>query len=289
MQEIQRKHFGYWILRSVLAFAGLAGAIWALAGIWENDSDNDGWSDEEEILAGTNPFDETDPWDSDGDGIADYLEFLNGTDPLDAGDPPKTSLVQAGSGLAPLDGIRSVRNLVPTASFPPQPTITPAEPFPANAKKGETSATLRLEGGTATGSGFKGIYELSVPVGNYYKIELSADDIATIECDGLTVESKWIPAEKRIRSGEGVSTYRDIADLNGTRTFSIAYENKGGPYVLSVTYTWKTVDKAREYRKCIENRNQTAFFADSGHVGMISKGYQDPYFPQNSFGKIWVI
>ena len=102
MQEIQRKHFGYWILRSTLAFAGLAGAIWALAGIWENDSDKDGWSDEEEILAGTNPYDETDPWDSDGDGIADYLEFLNGTDPLDAGDPPKTSLVQAGSGLAPL-------------------------------------------------------------------------------------------------------------------------------------------------------------------------------------------
>ena len=54
-------------------------------------------------------------------------------------------------------------------------------------------------------------------------------------------------------------------------------------------YIWKTVDKAREYRKCIENRNQTAFFADSGHVGMIRKGYQDFYFPQNSFGKIWVI
>ena len=55
------------------------------------------------------------------------------------------------------------------------------------------------------------------------------------------------------------------------------------------TYTWKTVEKAREYRKCIENRNQTAFFADSGHAGMIRKGYQDPYFPQESSGKIWVI
>lgn len=43
----------------------------------------------EEIVAGTNPADETDPWDSDGDGIADYLEFLDGTDPLDPDDPPQ--------------------------------------------------------------------------------------------------------------------------------------------------------------------------------------------------------
>ncbi len=126
MQKAQQKHFEARVLRSVLAFAGLAGAIWALAGIGENDSDRDGWSDKEEILAETNPFDETEPWDSDGDGIADYLEFLNGTDPLDAGDPPKTSLAQASSGRAPLAGIRSVRNLVPTANLSPQPVIPPA-------------------------------------------------------------------------------------------------------------------------------------------------------------------
>ena len=103
----RRKHFGRWVLRSTLAFAGLAGAIWALAGIWENDSDRDGWSDEEEVLAGTNPFDETDPWDSDGDGIADYLEFQNGTDPLDAGDPPKTALAGSAVGVSSLSQNRS--------------------------------------------------------------------------------------------------------------------------------------------------------------------------------------
>ena len=81
---------GRWLplAAGMFIFAGLAGTLWALSSAWENDSDRDGWSDEEEILAGTNPFDETDPWDSDGDGIADYLEFQNGTDPLDAGDPP---------------------------------------------------------------------------------------------------------------------------------------------------------------------------------------------------------
>ena len=81
---------GRWLplAAGMFIFAGLAGTLWALSSAWENDSDKDGWSDEEEILAGTNPFDETEPWDSDGDGIADYLEFQNGTDPLDAGDPP---------------------------------------------------------------------------------------------------------------------------------------------------------------------------------------------------------
>ena len=39
----RREHFGGWMLRSTLAFGGLAGAIWALAGIGENDSDRDGW------------------------------------------------------------------------------------------------------------------------------------------------------------------------------------------------------------------------------------------------------
>ena len=57
--------------------------------VLENDSDGDGWTDAEEIVAGTDPADETDPWDSDGDGIADYLEFLDGTDPLDPNDPPR--------------------------------------------------------------------------------------------------------------------------------------------------------------------------------------------------------
>ena len=72
-----------------LAFAGLTGTLSALSEVLENDSDGDGWTDAEEIVAGTDPADETDPWDSDGDGIADYLEFLDGTDPLDPNDPPQ--------------------------------------------------------------------------------------------------------------------------------------------------------------------------------------------------------
>ena len=98
---------GRWLplAAGMFIFAGLAGTLWALSSAWENDSDRDGWSDEEEILAGTNPFDETEPWDSDGDGIADYLEFQNGTDPLDAGDPPSGLWAAGnGSGIGKLSG-----------------------------------------------------------------------------------------------------------------------------------------------------------------------------------------
>ena len=85
------KHHGLWLpwTTGALAFAGLTGTLFALSEILENDSDGDGWTDAEEIVAGTDPADETDPWDSDGDGIADYLEFLDGTDPLDPNDPPQ--------------------------------------------------------------------------------------------------------------------------------------------------------------------------------------------------------
>jgi len=73
------------------------------------DSDNDGWTDEEEISYGTNPFDKNDfpfmekdsdsdgltdaaeeSWgtnpylaDTDGDGDDDFKEYQRGTDPLD--------------------------------------------------------------------------------------------------------------------------------------------------------------------------------------------------------------
>lgn len=73
----------------ILVFIVSAGTLWALSEIWESDIDNDGWTDAQEIEAGTNPEDPTDPWDSDEDGIADYLEFENKTDPLDPNDPPK--------------------------------------------------------------------------------------------------------------------------------------------------------------------------------------------------------
>ena len=87
---IEKQHGRYlpWAAGSA-AFIGLAGTLWALSEVLENDSDGDGWSDAEEIVAGTDPADETDPWDSDGDGIADYLEFADSTDPLDPNDPPR--------------------------------------------------------------------------------------------------------------------------------------------------------------------------------------------------------
>ena len=86
-----KKHHGRYLPWAVgsAAFLGLAGTLWALSEVLENDTDGDGWTDTEEIVAGTNPADETDPWDSDGDGIADYLEFADGTDPLDPNDPPR--------------------------------------------------------------------------------------------------------------------------------------------------------------------------------------------------------
>ena len=88
--SIERHHGRYlpWAAGSA-AFIGLAGTLWALSEVLENDSDGDGWTDTEEVVAGTNPADETDPWDSDGDGIADYLEFINDTDPLDPNGPPE--------------------------------------------------------------------------------------------------------------------------------------------------------------------------------------------------------
>ena len=87
---IEKHHGRYlpWAVGSA-AFLGLAGTLWALSEVLENDSDGDGWTDAEEIVAETNPADETDPWDSDGDGIADYLEFIEGTDPLNPNDPPQ--------------------------------------------------------------------------------------------------------------------------------------------------------------------------------------------------------
>ena len=87
---IEKHHGRYlpWAAGSA-AFLGLAGTLWALSEVLENDTDGDGWTDAEEIVAGTDPADETDPWDSDSDGIADYLEFADGTDPLDPNDPPR--------------------------------------------------------------------------------------------------------------------------------------------------------------------------------------------------------
>ena len=98
---IEKHHGRYlpWAAGST-AFIGLAGTLFALSEVLENDTDGDGWTDAEEIIAGTNPADATDPWDSDGDGIADYLEFLDGTDPLDPNDPPQARGASAAYSVA---------------------------------------------------------------------------------------------------------------------------------------------------------------------------------------------
>ena len=91
MNSSNTRKYGRWRpwATGTLAFAGLTGTLFALSEVLESDSDGDGWTDAEEIVAGTNPADATDPWDSDGDGIADYLEFFDGIDPLDPNDPPQ--------------------------------------------------------------------------------------------------------------------------------------------------------------------------------------------------------
>ena len=59
------KYYGRWRpwATGTLAFAGLAGTLFALSEVLENDSDGDGWTDAEEIVAGTDPADATDPLD----------------------------------------------------------------------------------------------------------------------------------------------------------------------------------------------------------------------------------
>ena len=52
-----------WPAAGGAAGLGLAGTLWALSEVLENDTD--------------------------GDGIADYLEFINDTDPLDPNGPPE--------------------------------------------------------------------------------------------------------------------------------------------------------------------------------------------------------
>lgn len=87
------KRHGRWTpwISIVPASVACAGTLFALSEILETDTDNDGWTDVEEIAAGTDFEDPADPWDSDEDGIADYLEFENGTDPLDHNDPAKAT------------------------------------------------------------------------------------------------------------------------------------------------------------------------------------------------------
>lgn len=53
------------------------------------DSDGDGWTDFEELIRGSDPYDDMDtPTDSDGDGWSDFDEKVRGTDPNDTPGTP---------------------------------------------------------------------------------------------------------------------------------------------------------------------------------------------------------
>lgn len=53
--------------------------------------------------------------------------------------------------------------------------------------------------------------------------------------------------------------------------------------------TWKNLEDAEKQRNCIEAAGQEAYFAAQGHVGMIKKGYKDPYYPYSTRGTIWIL
>ncbi len=119
---------GRWLAWKWAALASLclAGTLFALDETFEADTDGDGWTDAEEIIAGTDPLDSADPWDSDGDGIPDFLEFENGTDPLDPNDPPRDALANAAGKISSEN--RSLSDL----SFPMIPDLeyTVVQAFP---------------------------------------------------------------------------------------------------------------------------------------------------------------
>ena len=121
-----KKHHGRYLpwAAGSAAFLGLVGTLFALSEVLENDSDGDGWTDAEEIVAGTDPADEADPWDSDGDGIADYLEFFDGTDPLDPNDPPQAR------GASTAYSVAAAANETPESGDEPS-TNTTTPVFPA--------------------------------------------------------------------------------------------------------------------------------------------------------------
>ena len=121
-----KKHHGRYLpwAAGSAAFLGLVGTLFALSEVLENDSDGDGWADAEEIVAGTDPADATEPWDSDGDGIADYLEFLDGTDPLDPNDPPQAR------GASTAYSVAAAANETPESGDEPS-TNTTTPVFPA--------------------------------------------------------------------------------------------------------------------------------------------------------------
>ena len=55
------------------------------------------------------------------------------------------------------------------------------------------------------------------------------------------------------------------------------------------TTSWTNKKDAEGLKNAIEKNDKEAFFVTDGHVGMIKKGYNDPYFPFRDKGKIWCV
>ena len=87
------------------------------------DSDNDGLSDQDEAIRGTDP----DNPDTDGDTIQDGQEVIDGTDPLDpcsslGGTPPATAVCEISIGNSIIsadgDGVNDFFNITNIEAFP---------------------------------------------------------------------------------------------------------------------------------------------------------------------------
>lgn len=220
------KYYGRWLpqVAGTLVFAGFAGTLFALSEILENDTDNDGWTDAEEIIAGTNPADETDPWDSDGDGIADYLEFLDGSDPLDPFDPPQTrSVASVMNAVAPTDDeAENTSDSTTNILSLPAPTWSSQQNMWHNtAWFGQVlnytfytpseSSAWKAYAGTEIEYWSPGYYELSARNGSY-GIVITLDDVSV---GSYTL--KWKHLE---RPDDGTANYTAlISGTNSVETF----------------------------------------------------------------------
>ena len=99
------------------------------------DSDGDGYTDGDESIAGTNPYDASDypgsgSIDSDGDGYSDADETASGTSPNDASSyPGSTSYTDSdGDGFSDADEASSGTDPYDPSSYPGSTTPGPADP-----------------------------------------------------------------------------------------------------------------------------------------------------------------